>query len=69
MTPRGVTTVAGALGAIWALGVVWVGATQINLPIFSLTPVLFGRVSWPGLVSGPDDSADGSAQIHDSRAA
>ena len=49
MTPRGVTTVAGALGAIWALGVVWVGATQINLPIFSLTPVLLVGFLGPGL--------------------
>ena len=49
MTPRGVLTVAGALGAIWALGVVWVGATQINLPIFSLTPVLLVGFLGPGL--------------------
>ncbi|MBT8460438.1 MAG: MAPEG family protein [Boseongicola sp.] len=40
----------GVLGALWAFGVVWVGATQIDLPIFSLTPTLLVAFLGPGLV-------------------
>ena len=49
MISRAVMTIAGSLGALWALGAVWIGATQINLPIFSSTPVLLVGFLGPGI--------------------
>ncbi len=47
-------SVAGAsailAGMIWAAGVVWVGATQVNLPVFALLPGLAFAPLGPGLV-------------------
>ena len=42
--------VGGTLGALWALGVVWIGAAVINLPIFAFTPALLLAFLGPGLV-------------------
>ena len=42
--------VGGTLGALWALGVVFLGATAIELPIFALTPTLLVAFLGPGLV-------------------
>ena len=42
--------VGGTLGALWALGVVSVGAALLNLPIFSLAAVLYTAFLGPGLV-------------------
>lgn len=50
MTKRAKMLVGGLLGAIWALGVVWIGATFIELPIFALTPTLLLAFLGPGLV-------------------
>lgn len=49
MRTRVVMLSAGALGAIWAIGVIWVGSQVIDLPIFSLTPTLLVAFLGPGL--------------------
>lgn len=49
--PRTQMLVGGLLGAIWALGVVWVGVTVIDVPIFALTPTLLVAFLGPGLVT------------------
>lgn len=50
MRPRTKILVGGLLGAFWAIGVVWFGATVIDLPIFALTPTLLVAFVGPGLV-------------------
>lgn len=50
MTRRAKLLAGGTLGAVWALGVVWVGVTAIDLPIFMLTPTLLMAFLGPGLV-------------------
>ena len=50
MTTRAKMLIAGTLGAIWALGVVWVGATVLNVPIYALTTTLYTAFLAPGLV-------------------
>lgn len=38
-----------ALGAAWAIAVVWVGVTQIDIPIFTLLPALAFAFFGPGV--------------------
>ena len=52
MTSRSKSLVGGALGLVWAIGVVWVGATSIKLPIFALTPTLLLVFLGPGFILG-----------------
>lgn len=52
MSPKRRTILAGmAAGALWAVGVVWVGVTVVELPIFSLLPTLAFALLGPGLVT------------------
>lgn len=50
MSQRLKMLIGGTLGACWAFGVVWLGASAINLPIFALTPTLLLAFLGPGLV-------------------
>ncbi len=50
MRTRVLMTAAGAVGAIWAAGVVWVGVEVIDLPIFTLAPTLLVTFLGPGLI-------------------
>ena len=43
-------TLAGVVGFVWALLVVWLGAAVINIPIFAFQPVLLTAFVGPGLV-------------------
>lgn len=50
MTPKRRGTLLGtSLGALWAIGVVWIGVAVVNLPVFSLLPTLAFAFLWPGL--------------------
>lgn len=50
MNPRWQMLAGGTLGALWALGVVWLGVTQIEIPVFALLPTLASAFLGPGLV-------------------
>ena len=50
MGKRGRIAVGMALGALWAVGLLYVGGTQIKVPIFALTPTILTAFLAPGLV-------------------
>lgn len=37
-------------GLLWAAAVLWVGVTQINMPVFALVPTLYTAFLLPGIV-------------------
>jgi uncharacterized membrane protein YecN with MAPEG domain len=50
MTQRASMLAAGALGLLWAGGVVWAGVVLIEVPIFALLPTLATAFIGPGIV-------------------
>lgn len=48
-TKRPVIVAGMALGVVWAITLVWIGVTQVPLPIFSLLPVLAFSFLGPGI--------------------
>jgi hypothetical protein len=50
MAKRGTIGIGMALGALWGVGLVWVGTVHVNIPIFSYTWTLAFAFLFPGLV-------------------
>ena len=40
-----------AAGMLWSIGLLWVGAAVVNVPVFALVPTVFSAFLAPGLVT------------------